>query len=421
MKKFWRLILSGIMMASLAGCSADSESGDVVELEFMQWWSTEDGGDSVTSLISEFEAAHPDIKIKLVTLPFGEVRTQAIASRVSKSLPDVIAMNPPWAREFYDLNMIAPLDDLMAADPTFDKSAFMPTSLTPIDGHTYLLPVTTSAFYLYYNDTMFANAGLELPKTWADITSAAKALTDPSKNEYGFTLTLAEQEASNGSILSIYPLLYALNGRTFVDGKFTVETPEMYQVFSLLQQLLDDGSLLPGTTSRSEFQNMELFSVGNVGMMISPDLHMMTITDRNPDLDFGLMPLPTFDGTGQPELRHHGWDIAISSTSEHKEEAWKFISFLTSKENNEKLCDALLKMPSRYDSEITWTDQFPQDLITLDSLNNLNMVEELMLMPNSSACWVALTKAGAAVIQGSMSVEEALASVQTTWNATLNQ
>ena len=434
MKKALSLILAlGMSVLLLTGCAGapsssvaapDSEEPVATEpmtLEFIQWWSSEAGSEELDRLVAEFESQNPNIDIELVTLPFGDVRTQIIASQASKTTPDILAMNPPWTREFYDLQILAPLDELMAADPDFNKEDYFQASFTQIEGGTYLMPVNTQAFYLFYNKTMFEQAGLTPPTSWEEIVSCARQLTDPDKNQYGFTVTMAEQEASNGSILFFYPLLYAQNGRTLVDGQYTVQTEEMYNALDLLRQLNEDGSLLPGTTTKSEVQMVEEFSVGNVGMMISNDSHIKTVTDRNPELDFGIVPIPTMDGTGTPELRHHGWDIAISESCEHKQEAWEFISFLCEKENMQSYCNAALKLPAAYGVTVDYLDEYPVVQDVMDIVNTYDMVEELMVMPKASACWVDLTKAGSAVVQGAQTVDDALAQTQELWNEKLGQ
>lgn len=399
----------------------EEASGEKVKLDFIQWWVSENGGPTLEALVADFEKENPNIDINMITLPFGDVRNQVVASQASKSVPDLIAMNPPWTREFSDLGILTPLDDLMANDPNYKKEDFMGASFTPIEGKTYLAPVNSMAFYLFYNKKMFKDAGLELPKTWADIEDCAKKLTDPNNNKYGITLTMAEQEASNGSILTLYPLLYALNGRTYIDDKFTVKTDEMLKSFELLQHLAQNQSILPGTTSRSEFQNTEEFSTGNVGMMISHNGHILTVKDRNPELDFGVMPIPSYDGKGKPELRHHGWDIAISEACKHKEEAWKFISYISQKSQMTKMCDEMLKFPTRFDVEVSWPKGDPILEQALKDIKEYSLVEELMTMPKSSACWVDLTKAGSAVIQGAMTPEEAVNTVQKQWDEKLGQ
>ena len=427
MKKLMSLILILAMVLSLAACGSKAdapavqESAEPVELEFIQWWGTENGGDYLDDLIARFEAENPGIKIKLITVPFGETRKQVVASQATKMTPDLIGMNPPWAREFYNLGVLAPLEDLMAADSSFKKENYFPASFTPIDGHVVMAPVNALAFFLFYNKTMFKEAGLEPPTTWEELASCAKALTIPEKNQFGLTMTMSETEATNGSILFTYPLLYAQNGRTFVDGKYTVDTPEMLNALKLMETLSKDGSLLPGTTTKTEPAAVEEFAAGNAAMLIEHNGQILNITNRDPNLEFGVVPIPSLDGKGTPELRHHGWDIGIAATSEHKEEAWKFISFMLRADNVEGMCNALLKIPAMYGVEVNYLKKYPVVKDALTYMNDYEMVEELMGMPKSAACWEHLTRAGSAVIQGTETPEEALAKVQSAWDELLGQ
>ena len=69
MKKLMSLILILAMVLSLAACGSKAdapavqESAEPVELEFIQWWGTENGGDYLDDLIARFEAENPGIKI----------------------------------------------------------------------------------------------------------------------------------------------------------------------------------------------------------------------------------------------------------------------------------------------------------------------------------------------------------------------
>lgn len=420
MKKILALVLAAIMLLCFVGCKPQDEE-KIVEIEFVQWWAAEGGGDYLDELVADFEAENQNIKINLVTLPFGDTRNQTIANFATGTSADIIAMNPPWTREFYDLGILAPLDELMANDKSYNKDDYIGVSYTPIEGKTYLAPVTTQAFFLYYNKDMFDAANLELPKSFGDIRSAAKALTNPAANQYGFTMVMSEQSAANGSILSLYPLLYANNGRTLVNGKYNAETPEMVKALELLQQINADGSFLPGTTSKSENQVVEEFAQGNIGMMIEHDGHILTIENRNPNLNYGIMVIPSYDGVSKPELRHHGWDVGISSQCEHKEEAWKFISYMTKREKLESMGDKMMKVPAIKDAKVDFVNKYPNVALAIDYMNQYEMVEELMSMPKSSACWTELTKAGSQIIQGTLTPAEAVKNVQKAWNELLGQ
>lgn len=397
-----------------------AESEEPVTIKFLQWWAAEGNEPALNELVAVFEDENPNISVELVTVPFGEIQNQAVTNNAAGTIADVIAINPPWTREFVDQGILEPLDGYMENDADFNKDDYFPASMEPIEGRTYLAPYNSLSFFLYYNKDMFAEAGLEEPKTWDDIAAAAAALTDVNNNKYGFTFTLSEVGASNGSILALYPLLYAANGRTYVEGKYVCQTEEMTQAFNLVQELRDQGSIVPGENVKDEPMMIEEFSLGNVGMMIQSDAHIVSLSEKNPDLNYGVIPIPTPDGTGAPDLRHHGWDIGLSAKSENKEAAWKFISFLLRRDNMEKAGIQMVKTPSMYGIEPA--ADIPQQAADAKRyLSEYEMVEELMMMPSASACWTELTQAAITVLNGSKSVDEALADCQAQWDSILGQ
>ena len=74
-----------------------------------------------------------------------------------------------------------------------------------------------------------------------------------------------------------------------------------------------------------------------------------------------------------------------------------------------------------YGISVNYLDKYPVVKDAIDYMNEYEMVEELMAMPKSATCWVELTKAGSAVIQGTKTTEEALPEVQEAWNRILGQ
>src|SRR5665648_518376 len=59
------------------------------------------------------------------------------------------------------------------------------------------VPLYGLAYGLYYNTAMFQEAGLEPPTTWEEMVDAAKALTDPAKDRYGFALAAGSYTENN--------------------------------------------------------------------------------------------------------------------------------------------------------------------------------------------------------------------------------
>ncbi len=73
--------------------------------------------------------------------------------------------------------------------PDFDYADFGPgavAAITQVDGRVDSLPVETDLWLVYYNQQMFKDHGLTMPKTFDEMLVTARKLTDPAKNMYGF-------------------------------------------------------------------------------------------------------------------------------------------------------------------------------------------------------------------------------------------
>ena len=69
---FSLLLLSPLVFAAGQSDAAASDDGTTT-IEFLQWWGTEgDVGASLEGLVADFEKENPNIKVKLISLPFGE-------------------------------------------------------------------------------------------------------------------------------------------------------------------------------------------------------------------------------------------------------------------------------------------------------------------------------------------------------------
>ncbi len=430
MKKLIAILLALVLVLSMTACGSssgdtyvddDGNEQEIVEIEFIQWWSVEAGGEYMYDVVADFEALNPGIKVTLIEQPFADTKNVTVSNFATGQSADIIGMNPPWSRELYDMGILAPLDEFINADSSYSLDNYVGVADT-IDGDHYTVPVTPLAFFLYYNVDMFEEAGIEPPTTIDEFVDAAIALTDTAANQYGFTAALSSASAANGSILTIYPMLYALGGLTIDDnGDFVCDSEEMAIVLQALADMQSAGALTPGTASNSEMMALEEFKAGTAAMMVQSDAHIISLDTGNPDLNYGIITLPTISEGDEPSLRHHGWDIAISSTSEHKEEAWAFISYLTSEEVQVDLCASLSKIPAYIGADVSYAEEYPNVLLAMEMMEEYEMVEELALMPSSSVCWTALTDAAYAATFGTKTVEQAISDCQAAWDSTLGQ
>ncbi len=186
----WRIpVLLVIVLGLLAACvpatppsgagagSTTGAASDVVEVEF--WYipfTLEEEGHAAQ--IAEFEAANPDIKIKVVQVPYEEI-TQKVAANVPVGKgPDVIIPYYGWVPLWRQNGFLAPLpeEDFPTAKVKANFASGQDAML--IDGKYYGFPVAMNAWALFYNKDMFAEAGIDTPPaTWEEFREDAIKLT----------------------------------------------------------------------------------------------------------------------------------------------------------------------------------------------------------------------------------------------------
>jgi ABC-type glycerol-3-phosphate transport system substrate-binding protein len=83
-------------------------------------------------------------------------------------------------------------------------------------------------------------------------------------------------------------------------------------------------------------KDISAFTQGKVAMIIVPSWQILEIISENPDLDIKVTQLPILPGS-QPVSLATYWVEGVSKTSKHQEEAWKFLKFLSEKDQMTKL------------------------------------------------------------------------------------
>ena len=101
----------------------------------------------------------------------------------------------------------------------------------------------------------------------------------------------------------------------------------------------------------------------------------------NPDLNYDLVRVPT---NGVNAYRVHGWELGIASSSKHKEEAWKFIDFLLSKDVNARVAKASRALPGNLESiDLVSAEATPVMKTQMNILSGDEPVEELRQAPSA--------------------------------------
>ncbi len=328
---------------SVAGAQAQ------VNLEFIQWWEPELPAGAFRSIMDDFEAQNPGITVTLISGPYATTRDQIVVGAASGTLADVVGLDGAWVNDLAKQGAIVAMDDLMSASD-FDASEV--AAIIKVDGNSYMFPVASFVYPVFVNLDLLESAGVDaMPASRTEFVEAARKLTDESKNQYGWVLPLNLQ-APNGVQNDVMSWVWASGKSMLKDGQPNLVNDDVIGTFEYIGAMYDEGLISPGTFAKKEQDKVEEFVNGRVGMMVDSLAHINLIRERNPDLNFGITAVPAEDGyDGKRGLPYASWGIGISENTEHKEEAFKLVSYLMSTEVNSKLVSIANAFPGNVNAE----------------------------------------------------------------------
>jgi multiple sugar transport system substrate-binding protein len=255
--KLARVVTALLLVAGLAFAQTT--------VNYYSFTTDQDHIDELEALVVEFQAQHPDIRIRTTTAPFSDYFTRLQTDFAAGNPPDVFELNYENFVTFASRGTLAPLDARLAADPTLAADTFYPAALEAFayEGVQYGLPITFSTVVLFYNQDLFDAAGIAYPTddwTWDDVMTAAEAISDPANRVWGIYQPVQFWE--------FYKVAQAAGGGLEVGAEVAIDTPENRAALDYLVGKITAG-VMPTDAQLSGMANEDLFQAGQLGMLVS--------------------------------------------------------------------------------------------------------------------------------------------------------
>jgi multiple sugar transport system substrate-binding protein len=315
--------------ALIAGMAMPAQAADKV-LKFVSWQKDERGvGDWWGSVIKEFEAKHPGVKIewtKVERAAYADTMTTLFAGGTP---PDIVHLASFEFQKFAENGW---LEDL---DPWIEKSKLDLTDWAGQEkckwhGETVCIMMLYYGTIMAYNEDLLAKAGVGVPKNWNEFIDAVRKTTkdtngDGIMDQYG---TGHETKGGGGQYLSeIMSYLIDTGARfTDADGKVTIDTPEMVEGLKRWKTIVKD-NLTPRDLSAGEIR--QLFADGKIALRVDGPWLYPIIEKAKPEVRPHLkLAAPAF----HPPLGGTSNVLAMASEipDENKQLVWDFISIAAS-------------------------------------------------------------------------------------------
>ncbi|TGQ36197.1 MULTISPECIES: sugar ABC transporter substrate-binding protein [unclassified Mesorhizobium] len=280
----------------------------------------------------EFEAANPGITVKFEVVPW-EVLLQKLTTDITAGTnADLSIIGTRWLIDFVQQDVAEPLDGYITPD---FKDRFIDTFLSPsiMEGKTYGLPIAASARAMYYNKELFEKAGIaKPPATWTELQEDARKIKALGSGTFGFGLQGKEIETD---VYYYYAMWSQGTEILNKDGTSGLGTQGALDAAKLYKSIIDEGLTEPGVTSNNREDVQNLFKQGKVGMMITAPFLSNQIKEEAPNLKYGVAAIPA-GPTGARGTYGVTDSIIMFKNSKNKDEAWKLLDFLFTKEQRAK-------------------------------------------------------------------------------------
>jgi multiple sugar transport system substrate-binding protein len=369
------------LMTSGFGCrlqsSAVKENMQPITLNYWRAW---DEPDDFEEILTKYKALHPNITINYRKLRYEEYEKEIINALAEDRGPDIFSIESSWLPRYQA--KISPMPDKITmvypvVKGTIKKETTYELRDNPsltikdlranfvdvvaddviVDNKIMGLPLSVDTLAMFYRKDLFNNEGIINPPAYWD------------KNFQDTVKRLTKRDAQ-GQIIQAGA---AIGGGSNVERSADIVAALMLQsrapviengrvVFN--RQSAEGSNYYPGVDAirfYSDFANInkevycwdkglgnsfDLFVRGQAAIMFGYSYHIpLIIAARRTgftggdagqylkDLNIGISKLPQIASTSQPVNIANYWVETVSKKSQHSNEAWDFIQFMTKAEN----------------------------------------------------------------------------------------
>ncbi len=240
-------------------------------------------------------------------------------------------------------NLLEPLDALMKANPLEHPADLFPglVAAMKFSGKTYAVPFRHATTGFHYNEAIFKERGVPIPKTFEDVIAAATKLTftrTDGTQVFGFLI-----EGDNYP--NVIDMARAYDG-DFITGDFKlrVSEPAMLRAVQTMRDFYAAGVIPRNWTAIKGEEVNTWMQTGRVAMTITSFGRTQFYNDKEKSKhpgDIKVMALPAardFKGRfpDAAPAKTEFWSMCIPKSARNKTYAWSLIQELSSKANTVK-------------------------------------------------------------------------------------
>ena len=363
--KFLAILLAFVML--MVGCGATSEekgSESEGENENVEATSQESEGEHITVVVPRHELdnnglfeektrafeAETGITVELINAGW-DVCTDKIRTELSVggSAYDVIDFDNSLVAMYVGNDWLEPLDNYPGADEFKKEISAGLVDKFSVDGTLYGVSWNNDTHVYMYNKAKLKEAGIsEAPKTWDELIEASQKMMDQGLVLNGMPMCFW----GNGAVNEMTNIIYSFGGKCFDEnGKLVIgKDANTLEAFKKTKEMLDLGIIDPASLTYDYEAANNVFLTGDTAFFTQAIAGLYSnANDPDQSQIVGEIEVAPYTVTSSkdtnvvltvPEA------YAIPKNSQHKEAAWKYIQYMSTKEFDKEKALKLGALPN---------------------------------------------------------------------------
>ena len=415
-------LAAGLAAVALAAAACGSSGGGSsnasgpITLTIWHNYGTEQNATALQNLAKAFHKVHKNITVNVVSQPASNYFAQLQAAAISKNGPDLAVM---WTGLFtlqyknflVNLKGKVPASDLARVDPNALK--WTSDGFNAANGP-YVIPLENQFYIGFYNKTAFKKAGVSaVPTDWSQLFTACKKLRSA-----GYTPLVYGNggQPLGAEFYPWYDLSYMMIGSYSVSqwqGLYSGKIPwtASQNVAQLTQWAKLKSSGCTNSDVLTNTNNLGQFETGKAAMMVDGTWDTQKFTKALGSQVAAFVP-PYSSTPIKGVVDFAGDGLSEMSYAKQPAAATEFLDFMTT-DQAAKIINAAGLIPAI--NGVSTSNPINQEMLNFVSKDHMTAYPMLDNVTQGNVV-TAGSKFLPSVLNGTISVQQALSNLKTTWN-----
>lgn len=300
-----------------------------------------DWGVPTEAMLEDFKK-ESGITVKVLPTSWDDIKSKvAVAAAGKKAVADIIEVDWSWTGEFVSAGWLEELNP----DEELVKDISSISSFS-VNNKIYAIPYANDLRVGFLNKKMLEKAGITAtPSNWEELEETMGQLKSKGVIEYPLLFPLNPEEKTTTSFLT---LAFTRNGIVFNDDN-TLNRESILDALQTIERQLKKGYIDPASSTTPGIDTFKGIINGKGAFLVGPTYFITSSNNPKESSVVGeivTIPLP---GKGKASDRTIAFTeaVGISSFSENKEAAKKYLEWINRPENQLRLNKEISNIPTR--------------------------------------------------------------------------